>query len=280
VAEGRLHLSGIVDLAPHLEAGNADELLAAAAHKTRAAIALLLAERFPKPDVPTLVMAIDPVIPGPETAPAPVAVPGELSAPGRIDLLITSNTPQPVAPQSAPLPVRAKPVPLSPGRFALQVTVDQATHDQLRYAQALLGHSVPSGDVAEVLKRALDALVEKLEKKKLAKSDRPRPQRATAKNHQIPAAVRRSVWARDGGECTFVGEHGKRCESRTRVELDHIVPVAKGGQPTTSNLRLLCHAHNQYAAECSFGAGFMNERREHAQDRAANTKADALHASS
>jgi hypothetical protein len=65
----------------------------------------------------------------------------------------------------APIPTRAKSVPLSPGRFALQVTVDEATHDQLRYAQALLGHAVPSGDLAEVLKRALDALVEKLEKR-------------------------------------------------------------------------------------------------------------------
>jgi 5-methylcytosine-specific restriction endonuclease McrA len=176
-------------------------------------------------------------------------------------LSITSKSLQSIAPVPAPVPARAKPVPLSPGRFALQVTVDQATHDQLRYAQALLGHSVPSGDVAEVLKRALDALVEKLEKQKFANSSRSRKQRVTAKGRHIPAAVRRAVWKRDSGKCTFVGEKGKRCESRMRVKLDHVIPIAQGGQTTTSNLRLLCHAHNQFTAECAFGEAFMHGRR-------------------
>ena len=52
VAEGRLHLSAVVTLAPHLTEDTADELLAAAAHKTRAEIELLLAQRCPRPDVP------------------------------------------------------------------------------------------------------------------------------------------------------------------------------------------------------------------------------------
>ena len=45
--------------------------------------------------------------------------------------------------------------PISSGRYALQVTVSEATREKLRHAQALLGHTVPSGDVAEVLDRAL-----------------------------------------------------------------------------------------------------------------------------
>src|SRR5205814_702574 len=43
VADGRLHLSGVCLLAACLTSGNADELLKAAAHQTRAAIAELLA---------------------------------------------------------------------------------------------------------------------------------------------------------------------------------------------------------------------------------------------
>ena len=53
VAEGRLHLSGAVLLAPHLTSDNADALLAAAAHKTKSEVEAMLAHRFPKPDVPT-----------------------------------------------------------------------------------------------------------------------------------------------------------------------------------------------------------------------------------
>ena len=53
--DGRLHLSGISVLAPHLTDENCDELLARATHKTKDAIKELLAEIAPKPpklDVP------------------------------------------------------------------------------------------------------------------------------------------------------------------------------------------------------------------------------------
>ena len=168
--------------------------------------------------------------------------------------------------QQVPRPATyTKLAPRSPGRFALQVTVDQETHDQLRYAQALLGHAVPSGDVATVLKRALNSLVERLEQQKFAKCARSRPQRGTPKGRYVPAEVRRTIWERDDGRCTFVSDCGKRCEARERLEFDHADPVAQGGRTTAANLRLRCRAHNQYAAECAFGVGFMHEKRKSVQ---------------
>src|SRR6267378_683345 len=47
LAEGRLHLTGVGLLAPHLTAGNAADLLTAAAHRTKAEIEELIARRFP-----------------------------------------------------------------------------------------------------------------------------------------------------------------------------------------------------------------------------------------
>jgi hypothetical protein len=152
--------------------------------------------------------------------------------------------------------------------------VDQATHDKLRYAQALLGHALPSGNIAKVFERALDALVNQLEKQKFAKCARSRPQRGTPKGRHIPGAVKRAVVERDAGQCTFVGEQGKRCQSRTRLEYDHIEPLARGGESTVGNVRLRCRAHNQYAAECTFGVGFMNGKRREARERAAQEKAN------
>jgi 5-methylcytosine-specific restriction endonuclease McrA len=261
VAEGRLHLSAVVLLAPHLTLETAEELLTSATHMTRAAVELLLAQRFPKPDVPTLIQGISPAIPSEEKGLTRDTAPDVQLAPGRVVPSFAPSSHLPVGPVPAPLPVRAKPVPLSSGRFALQVTVDQATHDQLLYAQALLGHTAPRADVGEVLKRALDALVAVLEKQKFARSARSIPRRATAKGRHIPAVVRRTVWERDGGRCTFVSERGKRCESLTRLEFDHVEPVARGGMSTVNGLRLRCRAHNQYAAECTFGAEFMRGKR-------------------
>src|SRR5206468_9120710 len=126
------------------------------------------------------------------------------------ELLVPSGAPN-VPVLMEPLAPRARLAPLSPGRFALQFTIDQATYDRLRYAQVLLGHALPSGDVAKVFERALDVLVEQLEKQKFAKCDRPRSQKHGSPNSRhIPAAVKRAVWERDGGQCTFVSDAGRR----------------------------------------------------------------------
>ena len=76
----------------------------------------------------------------------------------------------------------------------------------------------------------------------------------------IPAPVRRQVWERDGGRCTFVDGDGHRCGERPWLELDHIVPFARGGPSTADNLRIACRMHNQHAARRAFGAGFIAMR--------------------
>src|SRR5260221_13549188 len=58
LAEGQLNLTAVLLLTPHLSPKTADEPLAVAAHKTKPEIELLLAQRFPRPDVPTLVQPI------------------------------------------------------------------------------------------------------------------------------------------------------------------------------------------------------------------------------
>ncbi|MBI5168185.1 MAG: HNH endonuclease [Candidatus Eisenbacteria bacterium] len=62
------------------------------------------------------------------------------------------------------------------------------------------------------------------------------------------------MFARDGAACTFVGADGKRCGSTWRLELDHVLPVALGGETTVENLRVLCRAHNQFESGRVLGA--------------------------
>jgi 5-methylcytosine-specific restriction endonuclease McrA len=139
----------------------------------------------------------------------------------------------------------------------------------LRYAQELMSHRNPSGDLAEAIDQLLDIAIPALEKRKFgATTPRRGPRRASADPRHIPAHVRNAVWERDGGQCTFVGESGLRCAERRIVEFDHVDPVARGGDATVANLRLRCRVHNQYAAECTFGAGFMDEKREAARSAA------------
>ena len=87
--------------------------------------------------------------------------------------------------------------------------------------------------------------------------------------------MKRAVWERDRGQCTFVGQTGQRCASRKFLGFDHIDEVAHGGQATVENLQIRCRGHNAYQAERTFGAGFMSEKREAARRAAAEARARA-----
>jgi hypothetical protein len=269
LAEGQLHLSAVCLLAPHLTPENADELLAGATHKTKAHIERLLVERFPKPDVPTLVQAIAPVMTTVSPAPGQLQVTANSDA-AELARVADERVPARLVDPPAPRP---KLTPLAPQRFAVQFTMDQEAHDELRYLQALLGHTVPSGDLAEVLRGAVKAHIEKLEQRIFAATSRPRPGRGSSDARHVPATVKREVWTRDGGRCSFVSDNGHRCEARTRLEFDHVEPVARGGSATVNGMRLLCRAHNQHAADRAFGRGFMEGKREGARHARMETRA-------
>ena len=160
-----------------------------------------------------------------------------------------------------PRPPCSRVAPLAPERFALQVTISRTTHEKLRWAEELLGHALPSGDVAQVPERALDEPISKLEQRKFAASARSQPRRSHANERYVPTAVRREVYRRDAGRCTFTSHRGHRCEARRALEFDHVVPLARGGATSTGNRRLRCRAHNQHEADRAFGKGFVDRKR-------------------
>jgi hypothetical protein len=82
--DGRLHLSGIAQLAPHLAEGNREALLRRATHRSKRQIEGLIAEVAPRPDVPALMRKL------PDRPTRPEATPTTASGMGR------SVTPSPV----------------------------------------------------------------------------------------------------------------------------------------------------------------------------------------
>src|SRR5262249_30948361 len=108
----------------------------------------------------------------------------------------------------------------------------------------------------------LDARIREVEKQKFAETSHPRSAGSSEKNPRyISAHVRREVWKRDGAQCAFVGENGHRCQERKGLQFDHVLEVARGGEATVDRSRLLRRAHNQHAAERTFGADFMRRKR-------------------
>ncbi|HUS63226.1 MAG TPA: HNH endonuclease, partial [Kofleriaceae bacterium] len=228
MAEGGLHLSGAMELAAHLTEENVGRVLAEARGMRMVEIRVLVARLAPRPDVATRV--------------EPVAVQGELAA-GDLSARTAERS--------------GRVAPLAPERFEVRVTVSGEVRDKLVRAQDLLRHQVPDGDVAAVIHKALDALLEKVEARKFGRTARPRKAKSGRRTH-VPSAVRREVVARDGERCTFLSEDGRRCESRGFLEMDHVVPVALGGDGASAErVRVLCRSHNQYEAERVLGAGVV-----------------------
>jgi hypothetical protein len=60
-------------------------------------------------------------------------------------------------------------------------------------------------------------------------------------NRRVPDSIRAAVLVRDGGRC-------RRCRRSINLEMDHIVPVSKGGRTEELNLQTLCRRCNR--AKC------------------------------
>ena len=224
-----------------LTEANVDALMAATAKKTLAEVEHIVACLAPKPDVTASIRKL------PQRSTASAPVPPE--PPG--NLFATPPRGETARPRVAQL---------SEARHKVQLTVSSETRAKLERARDLMKHRNPSGGLEVVLDRAMDALLEKLEKERLAKTPRPQKTVRPSKPGHVPAAVRREVFARDGEQCAHVDGQGHRCGCTSFLELDHRVPRARGGADGASNLRVACRAHNLMAAELVFGKDYVASR--------------------
>lgn len=292
LADGRLNLTTVGLVATHLTEENAGELLASVEGCGIKQVRRLLAERF-GPAPPVLSPFVQ-VAQAPSLALGPTVLDeGNSSVSKRMNLTtpeIPGQASATMAPTASLAPASRAPrgrlTPVGRGCWELVALIGQEARDQLEACRELLGHAVPSGDFAEILERAITLQLEQLRKRRCGATDRPRaaapkPVRESrsgqtegrsANPRRIPDAVRRAVWERDGSRCACVSPDGHRCEERERLELDHVVPVARGGLATPENLRLLCRVHNRHVAEREFGRDLVRGRIEAAQRRRAEER--------
>ena len=194
VADGELHLTAIVMLAPQLTEGNHRELLALAKHRTKREVLRLVRTLAPEPTLPDRVEPL-----GPE--PVGISMPGvptwrklvESLAAGVRELApgdrpkdwmdrasaargVGASEPSESNGVAAADPVfdPVGGVPASAERYLIQFTASQEYTGLLERAQNLLSHAVLNRSLAEVHVRALRLLVEQLEKRKYG-APRPNP---------------------------------------------------------------------------------------------------------
>jgi len=254
LADGRLHLTAIAKMAPHLDEGNADALLHRAVHKTKREVEMLVAEVAPRPDVPPRIRKLN----RPRNPPLALR-------PDAVDPPVRPLPPSParLRPDVVdPPPVRPAVIePIAPARYKVEFTASADLRDKLCRAQALLRHRLPDGDLGEIIDEAVTMLLGKLEAKRFGKTETPKKTLAntnmSASSRHVPAAVKREVYERDEGQCAFVdGTTGRRCSCTDpgKLEYHHTKPFAMGGDHRPEGIELRCSAHNAHQAELDFGA--------------------------
>jgi hypothetical protein len=235
---GRIHVAGLRLLEPHLTDDNHRRIIAEAAGKSKREIAELVARLAPRPPVADAVREL-------VDRPGPQAVAANVGAAAAAERQLRRSVIE----------------PLSEDTFRIQFTASLALRHKLREAGDLLSHRVPGRDLATIIERAVDLLIEKLKKERFAIVRKPRKEleevsEASSSRH-IPDPIKRAVFQRDGGRCTYTDENGRRCPETSRLEFDHIDGYARTRRHDVDRIRLLCGVHNRHAAEQIYGRRFM-----------------------
>jgi hypothetical protein len=259
--DGRLCFTSVVELSK-VTAVNIAEVLPRFFHVSKSQAKEVSAELNPTP-APTRTIVTAARAPTPALAFA-LAAPGTTASASAVDFgqLVHPDEPPPVS--------RAMTVePKTAEQSRVHITVPRSLLRKLEAARDALSHSKPNASEAEILEAGLDLLLERHARRKgLVKKPRkapvaPRQARGERgamppASRYIPAHVRREVWERDQGRCQFPLEGGGVCGSTYKVELDHVVPLARGGPSTTDNIRCACGPHNLRAAREAFGDHVMD----------------------
>jgi hypothetical protein len=271
IESGGLTLTSILLLAPILTEDNQDAVLREADGKTKREVELLVAARDPLPSAPDSLRRL----PGPAWGPAASAVfvPGPppdagAAADDAVPAPAAGETPAEligVLPSSPPREWQAI-MPISADRVRIGFDAALAVRALIDRARQVLRHKYPEGRLEDLVKEALELLLDRKDPQRrlgldaakaraaaaLPSPPEPRFLRAMRTGRYIPARVKAAVWRRDDGRCAWRSGDGRPCGSRDALEYDHVRPFSRGGRSDDPrNVRLLCRRHNREAAEAA-----------------------------
>ena len=175
-----------------------------------------------------------------------------------------------LSPESALGPEKIK--PLTESHTELRLIVNEETLKKFEKLRDLLAHQNPEGSYGKLLdliaEMALDQVdparkeariqSRKVDTKKLVATPVD-SDKSKSPALAISASVRRQVYLRDGGQCTYQDpKTGRTCGSTFKLEMDHIVPKALGGTSESQQLQLRCRNHNLWEAVSKLGKETMS----------------------
>ena len=241
--EGKLCITVVLEVARVITPENSAVVLPQFFHRSKQEAKAIAVEICPAAVVPRREVVT-------EVSRPPRVQPVELAASGIVHRAADPVT-RPVAPMQSE--------PLTSDLRRLHMTVSKQFLDKLDAARRGQGHAQPGASAEKVIEAALDLLLAQQARRRGEVKKPQQNPRPTKNPSHIPAAVRREVWSRDEGKCTWPLDSGGICGSTLRLEIDHVVPRGRGGPSTVENCRLACAMHNQLAARQVYGDDWMGQ---------------------
>ena len=184
IANGELHLTGLLMLGPHLTPENHVEVLARAKFRTKKEIAKLVRDLAPLPQVPDLIEPLGPALalatrhPSWEVFVQSLRPPVRELAPGERPRAWANEGGEGGEGQVEPLPVGPVPTDLppvtGPQQYHMQFSTVEEHARLVEEARALLARERPGASLGELHLEAMKVFVAALKKQKFAVTDRPR----------------------------------------------------------------------------------------------------------
>ncbi len=126
------------------------------------------------------------------------------------------------------------------GSVRVEMTFTKDEWAIIEHAKELVSHSVPSGELKEVISYCARFTVAKKTGRALTSLKEVKVRQGLG----VSRSTRRLVFERDKS-CRHVHANGERCNSRYQLQVDHIISRWKGGEHKLDNLQLLCGIHNR-----------------------------------
>jgi hypothetical protein len=136
---------------------------------------------------------------------------------------------------------------ISENLVEMKFTAPTGLQKKIENLKGMLAHKNPNISLGELFDQLCDL---GLTEWNPAKTAAPRKRCVTKKISR--AQINRDVFQKSNGRC-------ENCGSNYALEIDHVVPLGKGGASSAKNLRVLCRSCNQRAAIKQYGIGKMDQ---------------------
>jgi hypothetical protein len=162
---------------------------------------------------------------------------------------------------------KPKVIPAKNKKVQVHLEFEEKDWDKVQNLLAYMSHKVPDKKVESALlywavqieakmKMAAQAEEKKIQAdsitdhKEQKHANLPPKRRSKNIRRSIPSRTRHLLLQKAQHRCEYVSPFtGKKCANHSFLDIDHITPMAHGGNNNQKNLRILCRAHNHLMAK-------------------------------